>query len=508
MLKEILIGSAAAALVFLLLRGFDITPLLLLGGLALMFRLMLDQKGQGRRFELVSSTGGGGTRTGVTFDDIGGQEVAKREFVEALEFVRNAEHVRSMGIRPLRGILLVGPPGTGKTLLAKAAASFVDAAFVAASGSQFVEMYAGVGAQRVRQLFKQARELATKENRKYAIVFIDEIEVLGGKRGQHTSHLEYDQTLNELLVQMDGVQSHDDVRILVVAATNRPDLLDPALTRPGRFDRTVQVDLPDKEGRLHILKIHAKGRPLDPDVDLDCLAKETYGFSGAHLESLMNEAAILALRDQSKTVKAVHFKEAIDKVIMGERLDRNPSDEEKERIAYHETGHALISEIVRPGSVAAVTITSRGKALGYMRQTPDRDAYLYTLNDLQDQIAVALAGAISEEVFFGSRSTGSVGDFQQAVHVAERIIQAGLSDLGIVNPETLSAQSRHEQVQRILGEQEAFVRRQIEAVKDRVQEAACRLIEEERLSGDEFRRILGPLASPRACNEEVAAASV
>lgn len=495
MLKETMIGLTAAVLVFLALRGVDVVPLLFLGGMVFLFRFLLEQKGQGNPFEAVQSAPGNTLNPEVTFADIGGQEVAKRELLEALRFLREADTVQQLGIRPLRGVLLVGPPGTGKTLLAKAAASFVDAVFISASGSQFIEMYAGVGAKRVRQLFKRAREAALKSNRKHAVIFIDEIEVLGGRRGQHTSHLEYDQTLNELLVQMDGIPTErGGVRILVVGATNRPDLLDPALMRPGRFDRTVQVDLPDRKGRLHILKIHTKNRPLHRDVDLAELARETFGFSGAHLESLVNEAAILAMREGCSDIRQSHFKEAIDKVMMGERLDRKPSQEERERIAYHEAGHALLSEIVRPGSVATVTVTSRGRALGYMRQSPQDDQYLYTKQDLLDQIALALAGAVAEEVFFGSRSTGSAGDFEHAVQIAERIIGAGLSNLGIINPQTLSAQARHEEVQRILAAQEQFVRRQIEALRDSVHAAACLLIEKERLSGDEFREIIGPLA--------------
>lgn len=508
MLKEILIGVAAALIFFFVLRGFDVTPLLLLGGLVVIFYFILNERGAGRRFELTAAAKEGGSSTQITFDDIGGQEVAKRELLEALQFVRDTEAVGHLGIRPLRGILLVGPPGTGKTLLAKAAANFVGASFVTVSGSQFVEMYAGVGAQRVRQLFKRARELATQQRREYAIIFIDEIEVLGSKRGQHHGHLEYDQTLNELLVQMDGLQTtQENVRILVVAATNRPDLLDSALMRPGRFDRTVQVDLPDKEGRLHILRIHCKGRPLHPDVNLEAIAKETYGFSGAHLESLVNEAAILALRDDAQVIEPKHFKEGIEKVMMGEELDRSPTEEERERIAYHETGHALLSEMVRPGSVASVTITSRGRALGYMRQTPADEMYLFTKQDLLDQIAVALAGAVSEEIFFGCRSTGSVGDFEQAIHLAERIIEAGLSSLGIVNPDTLSPQVRNEEVTRILAAQEAYVQRQIAAFEERVRKVACRLIEEERLSGDEFRGLVGELRAVQMEDSASATAS-
>lgn len=494
MVKEVLIGLAAAVFVFLVLQGVDVVPFLLIGGFILLLRFMIEQREQGKRFELVNVGSERRESTGVTFADIGGQEVAKREFLEALDFLKDRKSVQKLGIRPLKGILLAGPPGTGKTLLAKAAASYVDAVFISTSGSQFVEMYAGVGAQRIRKLFRQAREMAQKQEKPYAIIFIDEIEVLGGKRGKHTSHLEYDQTLNELLVQMDGMASQSSgVQILVVAATNRPDLLDSALLRPGRFDRTVYVELPDREGRRHILNIHTRGRPLADDVDLDMLAQETYGFSGAHLESLVNEAAILALREKKDRIELQHFKEAVEKVMMGEKLDRKPRQEERERIAYHEAGHALLSEVVRPGSVSSITITSRGKALGYMRQAPENDPYLYTKDEMLDQIAVCLAGAVAEEVFFGSRSTGSIGDFEQAVDIAERLISAGMSDLGIINPETIGAQRLHAQVQRILREQEHFVQRQIEACRDKLQTAACLLLERERLSGDEFREIIGHL---------------
>lgn len=496
MRKELIIGTVAAAVVFLFMQGIDMTPVLLLGGLFFAIRYMMEHRGQDKRFSVTTTASASSSQSTVTFADIGGQEVAKREFLEALDFLKESETADQLGIRPLRGVLLVGPPGTGKTLLAKAAASRVDAAFISASGSEFIEMYAGVGARRIRQLFEKAKQTAERAGQKYAIIFIDEIEVLGGKRGRQHSHLEYDQTLNELLVQMDGMPTtKDDVRLLVLGATNREDLLDPALTRPGRFDRTVRVDLPDKAGRLHILKIHANHRPLHPDVDLEDVARETFGFSGAHLESLLNEAGILALRDKSDVIKPSHIKEAIDKVMMGEKLDRRPSDEERKRIAYHEIGHALLSETVRPHSVATVTITSRGGALGYMRQTPDRDPYLFTRQDLLDQIAIALAGAVAEDVFFDSRSTGSMNDFEQAVKLAERIVHAGLSDLGIVSVETLSSQAKHDQVQRILRDQEQFVRQQIEQSRARIQEAALHLLEHERLEGDAFRAIISQSAN-------------
>lgn len=505
MVKEVLIGAGAGLFTLLIAWGVDVTPFLLLAGIFLFFKLALDAKGGGGSFRPRKRSRPQIPR--VTFDQVGGQETAKRELLEALQFISDPEAARRLGIRPLRGILLTGPPGTGKTLLAKAAAHHVDAVFFSASGSEFVEVYAGVGAQRVRKLFARAKETAAREGKRCAVVFIDEIEVLGGKRGAHSSHLEYDQTLNELLVQMDGMASDEGPAVLVMAATNRPDLLDPALLRPGRFDRTVQVELPDREGRLHILKIHTKNRPLAADVDLEEIARETYGFSGAHLESVVNEAAILALRNKRSEITRDDLKEAIEKVMMGERLERKPRHEERERIAHHEAGHALISELVKPGSVSSITITSRGRALGYMRQAPDDDPYLYTKQELLDQIAVCLAGAVAEEIFFGSRSTGSVGDLRQAMEIAQQLIGAGMSSLGVVDPDVISPKVLHDEMQAIVKEQERYVMRQLEACKEKVHEVACLLLEREKVSGDTFRQVIGYLAPLPDLGREAEAAA-
>ena len=238
--------------------------------------------------------------------------------------------------------------------------------------------------------------------------------------------------MNELLTQIDGIKVNQQVRVLVVGATNRVDLLDPALLRPGRFDRIVRVDLPDKQGRLQILRIHAKGKPLALDVDLEQIAQATFGFSGAHLESIVNEAAIYALRHKRREITNRDFKEALEKVMLGERLNRNPSGEERLRIAYHETGHAMLSEKINKGSVASVTIISRGNALGYMRQHGQDDQYLYTKAELLARIQVCMAGAVAEELVFGERSTGAVSDIEQAAEIARKIVFAGLSDLGVV----------------------------------------------------------------------------
>ena len=293
------IGAGLALVLLALVSGVDFSVFLLPLSLAgLGFLVISGRTGSLSKFP-VNSIGSGEDSTipAITFNDIGGQDMAKREFLEALSFLKESVKTSKLGIRPLKGVLLTGPPGTGKTLMAKAAANYTNSVFLAASGSQFVQMYAGVGANRVRQIFKQARTTAEREKKSSAIIFIDEIDVLGAKRGKNVSHMEYDQTLNELLTQIDGIRSEHSVRVLVVGATNRSDLLDPALLRPGRFDRVVQVDLPDKSGRLHILEIHAANKPLSADVDLETVAGRNSGLFGAHLESLLNEAAISALRD-------------------------------------------------------------------------------------------------------------------------------------------------------------------------------------------------------------------
>lgn len=502
MKRELLTGAAAGSFILLLLSGVDVVPLAMVGLLAGLFWLLVDSRGLGRRFEVLNAFDAGGAGDIVTFEDIGGQEMPKRELLEALEFAREADRVAQLGIRPLRGILLAGPPGTGKTLMAKAAAHYADSVFVAASGSQFVEMYAGVGAQRVRKLFRDARELAKRRGKKSAVIFLDELDVLGGRRGLRGGHLEYDQTLNQLLVEMDGLTPHDPVRVLVIGATNRLDLLDPALLRPGRFDRIVQVDLPDRDGRLHILRIHAKGKPLAPDVDLTEVARATYGFSGAHLQSLLNEAAILALRAGKEQITTAEILEAIDKVMMGEKRDRRPRRAELERVAYHEIGHAIVSELTRPGSVAAVTVTPRGRALGYMRQAPADDQYLYTLEELRGQVASLLAGAAAEEIVFGSRSTGSAADFQQAAELAERIVYAGMSRLGIVHKDRLAPNVLHDEVRHILHEEHQRVLEWLQAHRALLDALARRLVEEERVDGDALRACLreaadkAPVQSP------------
>lgn len=483
-----LVGALLAVPVFLGLSGVDPVPVLVLMGLLAVVVSMPQVRGAAQR---VGERRHAPAIPEVAFDDIGGQSRAKKELMEGLEFLAQEARARRLGIRPLRGILLAGPPGTGKTLLAKAAAHYTRSAFVACAGSEFVEMYAGVGAQRVREVFDRARRLARQAGHGSTIVFLDEIEVLGGKRGAHHSHMEYDQTLNQLLIEMDGIGSGDDARVLVVGATNRPDLLDDALLRPGRFDRVVRVDLPDREDRFQILRVHTRNKPLAEGVDLMRVARETFGFSGAHLESLANEAAILAMRASAPVVEERFFLEAIDKVMLGDRLDRRPTSAELRRIAVHETGHALVGEVYRPGSVATLTITPRGQTLGYVRRAPADDVLIETRADLLADIAVALAGGLAEEILLDGRSTGAAQDLEQALAAARRIVLVGMSPLGVVDEELVPREALHRAVGEILAEVEAQVRAVLLSHRERILEVAERLMTEERMDGQALRAALG-----------------
>lgn len=485
--KEIIIGVIPVLLAFLVFIGVNIAPfiiaVLVFGILAFLLSkqggMSLTQKKQ--TAEVPQTT--------TQFGEIGGQERAKQELKEALDFLIHKDSLKQYGIRPLKGMLLTGPPGTGKTLMAKAAANYTNSAFVAASGSQFVEMYVGVGAQRVRDLFKEAKQKAEKNNQDSAIIFIDEIDVLGGKR-EGNQHREYDQTLNQLLTEMDGITTSESPRILMIAATNRADMLDDALLRPGRFDRQIVVDLPDMKARKQILKIHTKNKPLADDVDLEAIARDTFNFSGAQLESVTNEAAIYAFRDKSSDITQRHFAQAIDKVMMGEQTDRESTAEERERVANHELGHAIVSEVVRPKSVSQVSLRPRGQALGYVRQSPQQDRYLYTLENLEQQIMIALGGAVAEEMLYGGRSTGSRNDFEQALHLANTIIDTGLSDLGIVKLDMVSKEALHEERQRILNELLDRTRAVLREYFPVFTHALDHLLREEVLNGEEFRAML------------------
>lgn len=493
--KEILFGVVPAVLIFLLFLGINIGPFLLFAAvLAGLFFMVSRQGGIG-----VTAKNGRGNKhsvpkTDITFADIGGQERAKQELKEALDFLNHKDKIKHYGIRPLKGVLLTGPPGTGKTLMAKAAANYTNSAFVAASGSQFVEMYVGVGAQRVRDLFREVKTLAEKNGQDSGIIFIDEIDVIGGKR-EGSQQREYDQTLNQLLTEMDGIQTEDKPRILIMAATNRKDMLDSALLRPGRFDRHITVDLPDKKAREQILHIHANNKPLASEVSISQIAQETFGFSGAQLESLTNEAAIYAMREKAELINNRHFSMAVDKVMMGEKSDREATGDEKKRVALHELGHAIMSEQVRPGSVSQVTLSPRGQALGYVRQNPMEDRYLYTKEALEKQIMVCLAGAVTEEIYYGGRSTGSRNDFDQALGMAHEIVKSGMSQLGIIHIDYIDKNQIHTEVNRILEELLDHTRETLRRYDDVYKNSLQILLDQEVLNGEEFRDMLNQVDS-------------
>lgn len=487
--SEIGLGFSIAVVAFLAFLGMNIWPLvlLILAGIAIFVitRTRGTSFGIGKQRRTVFRDDVPVT----SFDDVGGHQRTKNELTESLNFLIEREKIKKYGIRPIKGLLLSGPPGTGKTLMAKAAAHYTDSVFVSTSGSEFVEMYVGVGAQRIRDLFKDAKERAKKLDKNSAIVFIDEIDVIGGKR-EGAQHREYDQTLNQLLTEMDGIQSSQEVQVLVIAATNRPDMLDKALLRPGRFDRHIRVDLPDKAARQHILKLHLANKPLAADVDITQIAHETFGFSGAQLESVANEAAIYALREKREKIEQTHLAEAVDKVMLGEKTDRKATKEERKRVAVHELGHAIISEVVRPGSVSQVALSPRGKALGYVRHHPLDEQYLYTKEEIEAQIQVALAGAVAEEMIFGNRSTGSQNDFEQANRYTRLLIESGLSDLGILNMELANKEQMQKESTKILERLLRVTRQMLSEYKPVYSETLAILLAEEVINGDDFRRML------------------
>ncbi len=366
-----------------------------------------------------------GNKPTVTFSDVAGVEEAKTELQEVVEFLKYPEKFHALGARIPRGVLLVGPPGTGKTLLSRAVAGEAGVPFFSISGSEFVEMFVGVGASRVRDLFDQAKRNAP------CIVFVDEIDAVGRQRGAGLggSHDEREQTLNQILVEMDGFDTNTNV--IVIAATNRPDILDPALLRPGRFDRQVVLDRPDINGRKGILEVHAKGKPLDNTVNLEILAKQTSGFTGADLANLVNEAAILAARHNRQAIGLLDMEEAIDRVIAGpERKSRIISEKEKAITAYHEAGHALVARLLKnTDPVHKISIVARGMMGGYTRLLPTEDRYLYTRSQFKDSLAVALGGLTAEELVFNERTTGAESDIEHASKIARRMVmEFGMSD--------------------------------------------------------------------------------
>jgi cell division protease FtsH len=362
----------------------------------------------------------------ITFDDVAGVDEAKEEVREIVDFLREPERFSAIGGRIPKGVLLVGPPGTGKTLLARSIAGEAKVPFLFASGSDFVEMYAGVGASRIRKLFKDARRHPS------CIIFIDELDAVGRSRGgQSLSHEEREQTLNQLLVEMDGFAPNQG--IVVIAATNRPDILDPALLRPGRFDRQVTVGAPDLKGREQILRIHSRKVALDPDVDLHQIARGTPGFSGADLANLINEAALLAVRVGRHVVTAHDLDQARDKVLMGaERKSLAMSEHERVTCAYHESGHAVVAALLEHADpLHKVTIIPRGRALGVTMQLPEGDRHTHTREFLEAQIAILMGGRIAEELFLRQMTSGAGNDIERATDIARRMVcEFGMSALG------------------------------------------------------------------------------
>ena len=392
-----------------------------------------------------------GSRSSVTFLDVAGVEEARDELKEVVEFLKYPEKFAALGARIPKGVLLIGPPGTGKTLLAKAVAGEAGVPFFSISGSEFVEMFVGVGASRVRDLFDQAKRNSP------CIVFVDEIDAVGRQRGAGLGggHDEREQTLNQLLVEMDGFET--STHVIVIAATNRPDVLDPALLRPGRFDRHVTLDRPDIKGRLAILQVHAKNKPLDPKVNLEVLAKQTPGFSGADLSNLINEAAILAARANHKMIEMEEMEESIIRVMAGpERKSRVISEREKNIVAYHEIGHALVAKsLPNADPVHKVSVISRGQALGWTAYLPEEDRYLASKGELEDRIAMALGGRVAEEVMFGEITSGAGDDIRRVTDIARKMVtELGMSTR--LGPRAFGQREEMVFLGRDLGEQRNF----------------------------------------------------
>ncbi|WP_062304580.1 ATP-dependent zinc metalloprotease FtsH [Demequina subtropica] len=400
--------------------AFTFLPILLLVGLFWFLMSNMQGGGGGRLMSFGKSKASMVTpdTPTVKFEDVAGVDEAVEELKEIEEFLENPAKFQAVGAKIPKGVLLYGPPGTGKTLLARAVAGEAGVPFFSISGSDFVEMFVGVGASRVRDLFEQAKKNSP------AIIFVDEIDAVGRHRGAGMGggHDEREQTLNQMLVEMDGFDIHTN--IIMIAATNRPDILDPALLRPGRFDRQVGVDAPDLKGRVKVLEVHAKGKPISPEVDLDALARRTPGFTGADLANVLNEAALLTARREKQLIGPDEMDEAIDRVIAGpQKRTRVMNDHDKTVTAYHEGGHALVAAAMRhTDPVTKVTILPRGRALGYTMVMPQEDRYSKTRNQLLDNLAYAMGGRIAEELIFGDPSTGASNDIQQATEIAKQMV--------------------------------------------------------------------------------------
>jgi cell division protease FtsH len=434
----------------------------------------------------------------VTFDDVAGASEIKHEVSDIVDFLQEPERFRAVGAHIPRGLLLVGPPGTGKTLLAKALAGEANATFFSVSGAEFVELYVGVGASRVRELFRKAREIEP------AIIFIDEIDAIGRRRGRADNSSEYDQTLNQILVEMDGFDERSN--IVVIAATNRVDVLDSALLRPGRFDRKVFVELPDREARRSILEVHSKGKPMAGDANLDEIAARTAGLTGADLANVVNEAAILAGRDSQPAITMKNLAEALERTIAGPaRTGRRFSDHERRVVAYHEAGHALVTHLLpHADTVRKVSIVARGQAGGFTMITPQEDRGLWTRTQLEQRLAGLLAGMAAEEIVFEEITTGSSNDLEQATSIAASMVQRygmgrtfGLlsagSGSGKIPP--LSPQSTYAAEQEALGivsDAHVIALSLLRHHRDDLERLAVRLMEVETIEGSELDDLIKP----------------
>ena len=483
-----------------------ILPILVFGAFAVFMLTKMNGGGNAKAFDFAKSRASLESNIKVKFDDVAGCDEEKEEMKEIIDYLKFPKKFEKMGARIPKGILLVGHPGTGKTLLAKAVAGEADVPFYSISGSDFVEMFVGVGASRVRSMFENAKKTAP------CMIFIDEIDAVGRQRGAGIGggHDEREQTLNQLLVEMDGI--NDNAGIVIIAATNRPDVLDPALLRPGRFDRQITVALPDRKGRTEILKVHARNKHLSSEIDLGALAKRTPGFSGADLENVLNEAAILAVRENKNEITMANLDEAIDRVMMGPaKKSRTYDDKTKELVAYHESGHAIIGLYLDDATVVQkVTIIPRGQAGGYNLMTPKDEKMMNTKNDLLATITSYLGGRSAEEMFFDDITTGAVNDIERATNLARDMVTLyGMSSLGPVKynggndnvflgrdynaPSNVSGQVAFEidqEVRNIIDQCHNKAKEIIGEHKDELVRIAKALMEYETLTSEQIERIV------------------
>ena len=479
---------------------------LLLGGMFFIFKMMSQGGGNAKAFEFGNSRAKLEKNQTTRFSDVAGADEEKEELKELVEFLKNPKKFAQMGARIPKGVLLVGPPGTGKTLLARAVSGEASVPYYSISGSEFVEMFVGVGAGRVRDMFKKAKQTAP------CIIFIDEIDAVGRQRGTGMGggHDEREQTLNQLLVEMDGFSGNEG--IIILAATNRVDVLDPALLRPGRFDRQIQVANPDKNARTEILKVHARNKKFAPDVDFTNIAQRTPGFSGAELENVLNEAALLAVRENHKVISMDDIDEAIDRVMGGPaKKSRKYSEKERRLVAYHEAGHAVLGLALEDANkVQKVTIVPRGQAGGYNLMTPKEETYFQTKTQLEANIAGFMGGRVAEEIFFGDVSSGAHNDIEQATRIARLMVtELGMSDLGpikyasgqnavFLGRDYSSQDNSHsgqiafeidQQVRKIIDGCYAECKEIIEAQKDKLVTIANALLEHETLNNEQIESL-------------------